>query len=226
MIGFRVNLRQPPEHFIRFPVHEIIGRPLSGWDLVIKAALDFTIATLALLALLPVFIVIAVAIKIDSPGPVFFLQKRLGFNNQIFTIFKFRTMYASPVPTQSTRQATRNDPRVTRVGWFLRRTSLDELPQLLNVLNGTMSLVGPRPHAIDHNEEYAKKIRGYFGRHRVKPGITGLAQVNGFRGETDTVEKMEKRVLFDIHYVDNWNILLDMKIILRTVIIMFGGNAY
>ena len=134
---------------------------------------------------------IALAIKLDGPGPLLFKQKRFGFNNKVFEIYKFRTMRCAPEPEGKTVQAKPSDPRITRIGKFLRRSSLDELPQLFNVLNGTMSLVGPRPHAVDHNEEYAQKIRGYFARHRVKPGMTGWAQVNGFRGETDTPDKME-----------------------------------
>ena len=154
-------------------------------------------------------------------------QERYGFVNRVFRIWKFRTMRPAAVPSKGTPQATRDDPRVTRIGRFLRRTSLDELPQLFNVLTGTMSLVGPRPHAIDHNEEYSQLIRGYFARHRVKPGITGWAQVNGLRGETKTVELMEARVKYDIYYVENWSLLFDLKILLMTVVTALRGrNAY
>ncbi len=171
--------------------------------------------------------VIALAIKLDSSGPVLFRQKRYGFSNQIFDIYKFRTMRNEPECVGRTVQATRDDPRVTRLGRILRSMSLDELPQLFNVLNGTMSLVGPRPHAIDHNEEYSKSIRGYFARHRVKPGLTGWAQVNGLRGETKTVEAMEARVKHDIYYVENWSLFFDLQILAMTAIIcLTRRNAY
>ncbi len=227
LVGFRINLREPPGHFNRLPVREIMGRPLSGWDVVAKSIFDYGLAAAAVLTLFPLAALIAIAIKLDSPGPVFFRQKRLGFNNKQFDIYKFRTMRHMSAPEQKTLQAKRNDPRVTRLGRFLRRTSIDELPQLINVLNGTMSLVGPRPHAVDHNEEYARKIRGYFARHRVKPGITGWAQVNGLRGETDTVDKMQRRVEHDVYYADNWSLAFDLQIIARTLAIcLVGSNAY
>ena len=173
-------------------------------------------------------LLVALAIKLEDPaGPVFFRQKRFGFNNKAFYIYKFRSMYAKPVEDRVTVQAKRGDPRITRVGRFIRRSSLDELPQLLNVLNGTMSLVGPRPHAIDHNEEYAEKIGGYFARHRVKPGMTGWAQVNGWRGETDTLDKMEARVQHDVYYAENWSVFFDLKILLMTAYVTwFDKNAY
>jgi Undecaprenyl-phosphate glucose phosphotransferase len=226
LIGFQLPFRSCPDHFGTTPLVEVIGRPLEGWGVLRKAALDYSLGILLTILVLPIMAAIALAIKLDSRGPVFFRQERYGFVNRVFWIWKFRTMrHGAPAPT--TLQATRNDLRVTRVGRFLRRTSLDELPQLFNVLNRTMSLVGPRPHAVDHNEEYSKVIRGYFARHRVKPGITGWAQVNGFRGETETVEKMEARVRYDIHYVENWSLLLDMKILAITVLtILRGRNAY
>ncbi|MGI9373648.1 MAG: sugar transferase, partial [Hyphomicrobiales bacterium] len=156
-----------------------------------------------------------------------FKQKRLGFNNDEFEVYKFRTMHNNCDVPGKTVQATEDDPRVTRVGKYLRRLSLDELPQIFNVLNGTMSLVGPRPHALDHNEEFAERVRGYFARHRVKPGITGLAQVNGYRGPTDTTEKLEGRIQNDIFYVENWTLSLDFQILIRTVIVcLFGKNAF
>ena len=227
LIGFRIDLREPPGHFDRLPIREIMGRPLSGWDVVTKSAFDYLIAGIAVIALLPFAGLVALAIKIDSPGPVFFRQKRLGFNNKEFTIYKFRSMQDALSSDDRTVQARPNDPRVTRLGRILRRTSIDELPQLINVLNGSMSLVGPRPHAIDHNEEYSRKIRGYFSRHRVKPGITGWAQVNGWRGETDTVEKMQRRVEYDIYYTDNWSLSFDLQILARTLVIcLTGRNAY
>lgn len=227
LIGFRVSFRPPPSHFSNLPILQVMGRPLSGWDVVAKTVEDYVLATLAIVVLLPVFALLALAVKLDSPGPVFFKQKRLGFNNRAFTIYKFRTMRHEADKHGKTKQAQRNDPRVTRLGYFLRRTSLDELPQLINVLDGSMSLVGPRPHAIDHNEDYAQQIRGYFARHRVKPGITGWAQVNGLRGETDTLNKMEARVSHDIYYTENWSLLFDLKILMRTIVISLGGkNAY
>jgi putative colanic acid biosysnthesis UDP-glucose lipid carrier transferase len=175
----------------------------------------------------PLLLAIALAIKLDSRGPVLFRQKRLGFNNQVIDVYKFRSLHADAGAAARTRQATQNDPRITRIGGFLRRWSLDELPQLFNVLNGTMSLVGPRPHALDHNEDFARQIRGYFARHRVKPGITGLAQVRGYRGATNTQEKLEGRVRNDIFYVDNWSLSFDVQILLRTfVICLVGKNAY
>jgi len=179
------------------------------------------------------------AITMEDPGPVFYHQRRAGtFRGHkvvdgvdtpefdVFHMAKFRTMRVTGLEKQ-TVQATRDDPRVTRVGWVLRRFSLDELPQIFNVLGGTMSLVGPRPHAVDHNEKYAQLIRGYFARHRVKPGLTGWAQVNGFRGETRTLDAMEDRVKYDILYVENWSLLFDLKILIMTLVVcLTGRNAY
>jgi Undecaprenyl-phosphate glucose phosphotransferase len=227
LIGFRTSFRPPPSHYEEIPVVELVGRPLSGWDVVAKSIFDLVLGSIALIILSPLLLLIAIAIKLDSKGTVLFRQKRLGFNNSVFEIYKFRSMYADAANAPKTVQATKNDPRVTRVGRILRRTSLDELPQLLNVLNGTMSLVGPRPHAIDHNEEYARQIRGYFARHRVKPGITGWAQVHGLRGETRELERMEQRVKYDVDYSENWSLWLDVRILLRTVgIAIRGQNAY
>jgi lipopolysaccharide/colanic/teichoic acid biosynthesis glycosyltransferase len=160
-----------------------------------------------------------IAIKLDSTGPVIFRQKRYGFNNEEIIVFKFRTMYHDDSEERIFRQATRNDPRVTRVGRFLRRTSLDELPQLLNVWQGTMSLVGPRPHPIALNEKFDALISGYSARHNVKPGITGWAQVNGFRGETDAIEKMKLRIEHDIFYIENWSVLFDLRILAMTALV-------
>jgi putative colanic acid biosysnthesis UDP-glucose lipid carrier transferase len=227
LIGFRQDLKPAPEHFSGMPMFEVVGKPLSGWDLVLKVAEDYVLAPILLVLLAPVFAVIAFAIRRDSKGPIVFKQKRYGFNNELFDIYKFRTMEDAQIPLDTTVQVVPGDARVTRVGRFLRKTSLDELPQLLNVLNGTMSLVGPRPHAVDHNEEYAKTIRGYFARHRMRPGMTGLAQVKGYRGVTDTIEKMENRVKHDIIYTDNWSLMLDMKILFKTVLVCLSGkNAY
>jgi putative colanic acid biosynthesis UDP-glucose lipid carrier transferase len=171
-------------------------------------------------------LIIAIAIKLESRGPIFFCQKRAGFLNQPFIICKFRTMVHEP-SSSDTKQATRGDPRVTRVGRFLRRTSLDELPNLFNVLNGTMSLVGPRPHALDHGQAFSEIVTDYFVRHRFKPGMTGWAQVNGLRGETDTPDKIETRVQYDIYYAENWSLWFDWKILMMTVLIcLTGRNAY
>ncbi|GJE25620.1 hypothetical protein LKMONMHP_0458 [Methylobacterium organophilum] len=191
-------------------------RPLNLGEILLKRAFDLVLATTALVLLAPMLIAIAVLIKIDSPGPVFFRQRRYGFNQQAFGVFKFRSMKVHA--EAGFRQATRNDDRITRIGAMLRRTNLDELPQLLNVLIGDMSLVGPRPHALAHDRSFERRIALYARRHNVKPGITGWAQVNGFRGETLTDADMEKRVQADLHYIDNWSIWLDLKIILQTVI--------
>jgi putative colanic acid biosynthesis UDP-glucose lipid carrier transferase len=172
-------------------------------------------------------LLIAIAIKLDSPGPVLFKQQRFGFNNNPINVLKFRTMYADRPAEPGVPQATRNDPRITRVGRFLRRSSLDELPQLWNVLMGEMSLVGPRPHAVYHNHKYAAMIDEYLGRHRMKPGMTGWAQVNGLRGETTTVEQMRARVQYDLAYIDNWSLLFDLRILFLTLFVGFvSRKAY
>jgi Undecaprenyl-phosphate glucose phosphotransferase len=225
--GLEFTLRPPRDALREAAVFEVAGRPLSGWDLVIKTLEDYLLAISLIVLLAPLFLVIAAAIKLDSPGPVLFRQNRYGFNNETFGIFKFRTMYVDQPEQEKTQQAVPGDSRVTRVGRLLRKSSLDELPQLLNVLGGSMSIVGPRPHAVDHNEDFARKIRGYFARHRVKPGVTGLAQVKGFRGITDTLDKMENRVKYDIEYTENWSLLLDLKILVKTAIVCLRGhNAY
>ncbi|MFC0406628.1 undecaprenyl-phosphate glucose phosphotransferase [Roseomonas elaeocarpi] len=200
------------------PVVTISRRPMSGWNRVVKRLEDLVLGSLLLVLVAPVMLAVAAAVKLDSPGPALFRQRRHGFNNNDITVLKFRTMRHQAEPESDVKQAERNDARVTRVGQVLRRTSLDELPQLFNVLRGEMSLVGPRPHALSHNDHYAKLIDGYLGRHRVQPGITGWAQVNGFRGETDTVDKMKARVEYDLAYIDNWSVLLDLKILLLTVV--------
>jgi Undecaprenyl-phosphate glucose phosphotransferase len=226
LIGFRLGLKKPPDHFDQMPMVEVMGRPLAGWGGLQKALLDYVLGTIILILTLPLMLLIAIAVKLDSPGPVLFRQDRYGFVNRVFSCYKFRTMRVTGLEKQ-TVQATRDDPRVTRVGWVLRRFSLDELPQIFNVLGGTMSLVGPRPHAVDHNEKYAQLIRGYFARHRVKPGLTGWAQVNGFRGETRTLDAMEDRVKCDILYVENWSLLFDLKILIMTLVVcLTGRNAY
>ena len=212
----------------------LADRPIVGWESVQKRCVDLFLGSLLLLALAPVMLIIALAVLITMGRPVLFRQERYGFNNDEFKMLKFRSMLredgedaggAEPQPLL--RQATRDDPRITGLGRFLRRTSLDELPQLLNVLGGSMSLVGPRPHAVSHNEHYAGLIDGYLGRHRVKPGITGWAQVNGLRGETDTLDKMRNRVELDLHYIENWSLGFDLKILALTVIeVGIGRSAY
>ncbi len=205
----------------------VFERPLAGWSAVAKRVEDIVLSSLLLLFFLPLMLLIALAIKLDSPGPVFFLQPRWGFNNNPIMMRKFRTMVAAASSDPSVPQARRDDPRITRIGRFLRKTSLDELPQLINVLLGEMSLVGPRPHAIVHNEHYAEIIDGYLRRHRVKPGMTGWAQVNGWRGETSTVEAMNQRVQHDLYYIENWSLRFDLHILIRTLAVGFlHHNAY
>jgi Undecaprenyl-phosphate glucose phosphotransferase len=227
LVGFDLSFRPVLGSFGQLPVFEVVQRPIAGWSAAIKRAFDFVLALCALLLLSPLLLIVAIAIKLDTPGPVFFMQKRLGFNNRPFAIYKFRSMYHNSAPVSRVVQTTRNDPRVTRVGRIIRATSIDELPQLLNVLDGSMSLVGPRPHALSHNEEYGAQVRGYFARHKVRPGITGWAQVNGYRGETEQLEKMVKRVEHDIYYAENWSILFDIRILIMTVfVVLFQKAAY
>lgn len=209
------------------PVLTLYQRPISGWSRVGKRLEDLVLGSLLLAAAMPAMVLVAIAVKVDSPGPIIFRQQRHGFNNNAFGMFKFRTMTHGATTAPDVRQARRDDPRVTRVGRVLRRTSLDELPQLLNVLRGEMSLVGPRPHALAHNDEYAALIDDYLGRHRVQPGITGWAQINGLRGETDTLDKMRRRLECDLAYIDNWSILFDLRILAQTALtVPFHRNAY
>ncbi len=198
-------------------------KPIDGWSWHLKSAFDRVAATCLLLFLAPLLAIIAIGVKTTSAGPVFFRQARLGFNQRPVKVYKFRSMYTDrcDVSANDVRHATRNDPRVTPFGAFLRKTSLDELPQLLNVLRGDMSLVGPRPHAVAHDEYYASLIDGYLGRHRAKPGITGWAQVNGHRGEIFSLEDMRRRIELDLFYIDNWSLWLDIKILLHTVFVVF-----
>jgi Undecaprenyl-phosphate glucose phosphotransferase len=196
---------------------QVSSPPLSVFDLAVKRSFDIFAATVGLIVLSPLFVMVSAAIKLDSRGPVFFRQTRHGFNNVPIEVIKFRSMNTLEDGDQFT-QAAKNDPRVTVVGRLLRRTNIDELPQLINVLKGDMSLVGPRPHATAHNRFFQAKIAPFSRRHVVKPGITGWAQVNGLRGETDTLEKMRRRVELDLYYIDNWSFLLDMKIILLTLL--------
>jgi Undecaprenyl-phosphate glucose phosphotransferase len=196
---------------------QVHGAPLSPFDLAVKRSFDVFAATLGLIVLSPLLIVVSIAIKLDTRGPIFFRQMRHGFNNEPIRVWKFRSLTTMEEGDQFT-QVVKNDPRVTRVGRILRRTNIDELPQLINVLQGNMSIVGPRPHATAHNGLFKEKIAPFSRRHIVKPGITGWAQVNGHRGETDTLQKMQQRVEHDLYYIDNWSFLLDMKIILLTLL--------
>jgi putative colanic acid biosynthesis UDP-glucose lipid carrier transferase len=208
------------------PVVSIFENPLYGMHGLLKRLMDFCLSVVALALFAIPMIVIAVLVKRSSPGPVFFRQKRYGLDGREIRIWKFRTMRVCEDDGE-VKQATENDPRVTPIGTWLRKTSLDEVPQLLNVLSGEMSLVGPRPHANVHNEEYRTQIQGYMLRHKVKPGITGWAQVNGWRGETDTLDKMEGRVEYDHQYIREWSMWMDIKILFRTIFVAFSDeNAY
>jgi Undecaprenyl-phosphate glucose phosphotransferase len=202
------------------PMLDVFDRPIADWDIVLKWLFDRVVGSLLLLALSPVMAAVAIAIKIDSRGPILFRQKRYGFNNELIEVFKFRSMHVESSDATAAKLVIKNDPRVTRVGRFIRKTSLDELPQLLNVVfKGNLSLVGPRPHATHAkaaSQLYDQVVDGYFARHRVKPGITGWAQVNGWRGETDTPAKIQRRVEHDLFYIENWSILFDLYILART----------
>jgi putative colanic acid biosynthesis UDP-glucose lipid carrier transferase len=202
------------------PVVAVCETPFFGVNGMLKSISDFVFASLILILISPLLLILAAGVKLSSPGPVLFRQRRYGLDGRQITVYKFRTMTVQEDGEQI-RQATRDDRRITPFGSFLRRTSLDELPQFINVLQGRMSIVGPRPHAVAHNEMYRKLINGYMVRHKVKPGITGWAQVNGLRGETDTVEKMRERIEFDLSYLRNWSLRLDMQIILKTVWLVF-----
>ncbi len=212
------------------PLLDLFDKPLREWDSVLKSTFDRTIALLALIALAPLMAAIALAVRLDSKGPILFRQKRLGFNNEVIEVLKFRSMYVEATDCAADKLVCKGDPRVTRVGRFIRKTSLDELPQLFNVLGGTLSLVGPRPHALHAkaaDKLYHEAVDGYFARHKVKPGITGWAQVNGWRGETDTPEKLEKRVEHDLYYIENWSLLFDIYILARTPFALLRAeNAY
>ncbi|WBA81525.1 undecaprenyl-phosphate glucose phosphotransferase [Endozoicomonas sp. GU-1] len=206
---------------------DISCSPMDSINAIIKRVSDIVIGSLILLLISPVMIGVAIAVKLSSPGPVFFKQFRHGAAGQQVKVYKFRSMKVHQEGEGKVTQATKGDPRVTKVGAFIRRTSLDELPQFINVLQGRMSIVGPRPHALAHNEYYKDLVESYMKRHKVKPGITGLAQVRGFRGETDTLEKMERRVECDLEYINNWSLWLDIKIIIGTVFKGFmNPNAY
>jgi Undecaprenyl-phosphate glucose phosphotransferase len=212
------------------PVFSLWQRPIRDFDVVTKALQDRAIALVALVLLAPVMALAALAIKLESKGQILFVQRRFGFNNLEIEIFKFRSMYIERQDVSGAQRTERDDPRVTRVGRFIRRWSIDELPQLFNVLRGEMSLVGPRPHATQMrvgDKYYFDAVEGYAARHRVKPGITGLAQVRGLRGEIDTVERGKKRVEYDMYYIEHWSPLLDIRIILETLLmVIWDRNAY
>ncbi|HJV51813.1 MAG TPA: undecaprenyl-phosphate glucose phosphotransferase [Noviherbaspirillum sp.] len=214
--------------FLGVPAVDLNCPQNGGIEALAKEAFDRLFALAALVLLAPLFAVVAIAIKCSSPGPVFYRQERHGLNGRTFMIYKFRSMKIHQEADSGTvTQATRHDSRITAIGHFIRRTSIDELPQFINVLKGEMSVVGPRPHAVQHNELYGELLEGYMQRHRVKPGITGWAQIHGLRGETDTVEKMAARVKFDIQYIQDWCFWLDLKIILWTALKGWtGNNAY
>lgn len=208
------------------PTISIYDTPMEGANRLVKRLEDFILSLLILILISPILLLIAVAIKLTSPGPILFKQNRYGIEGQKINVYKFRSMTAMDNGDRVV-QAQKGDARITPLGSFLRRTSLDELPQFINVLQGNMSIVGPRPHAVAHNEEYRRLIGGYMLRHKVKPGITGWAQINGWRGETDTLDKMQKRVDFDLNYISNWSLIWDLKIIFLTIFKGFiNKNAY
>lgn len=208
------------------PAINLNESPLTSYpgSALLKSITDRVFALFGIILLSPLMLIVAVAVKLSSPGPVFFRQERHGWNGNIIKVLKFRSMRIHE--DKQVKQATQDDPRVTRIGRVLRRSSIDELPQLFNVLKGDMSLVGPRPHAVAHNDYYSDKILAYMARHRIKPGITGLAQINGCRGETETLDKMQKRVELDLEYINHWSLWLDIKILLKTPLSLFSKNIY
>ena len=213
------------------PVIDMFDKPITDWGVIMKSIFDRTVGALALIALTPVFLLTAIAIKLDSRGPIFFKQRRYGFNNELVEVYKFRSMYVDTLDHTASKLVTKDDPRVTRVGRFIRKTSIDELPQLFNVVfKGNLSLVGPRPHAVHakaDNRQYEEVVDGYFARHKVRPGITGWAQVNGWRGETDTQEKIQRRVECDLYYIENWSLMFDIYILAITPFALTKSeNAY
>lgn len=208
------------------PMITVNDHPFYGSHWLLKKLEDIILGSIIFLLILPLMLLIAIGVRLDSKGPILFKQRRYGLNGEVIQVFKFRTMTTLDDSTVVV-QASKDDPRITRLGRILRKTSLDELPQFLNVLQGTMSIVGPRPHAIAHNEEYRQLIDGYMLRHKVKPGITGWAQVNGFRGETETLDKMQSRVEYDLFYINNWTLSMDLKIIGLTILKGFiNKSAY
>ena len=217
-------------HVGAVPMFDIFDKPIRDWDSVAKRAFDITFALFALVLLWPLIIAAAIAVKATSKGPILFRQKRHGFNNEVIEILKFRSMYTDMSDQTAVKAVTKGDPRVTPVGRFLRKSSVDELPQLLNVLRGELSLVGPRPHAVQAqtgNRKYVDVVESYFARHRVKPGVTGWAQINGLRGELDSDEKIRARTAYDLDYIENWSLFFDLKILFLTPIRLLNTeNAY
>ncbi|AZO58083.1 MAG: undecaprenyl-phosphate glucose phosphotransferase [Mesorhizobium sp.] len=212
------------------PMLDIFDKPINDWDSVAKRSFDIIFSLVGILVFSPVMLATAIAIKLDSKGPVLFKQKRHGFNNEVIEVYKFRSMYIDRSDPTAKQTVTKNDPRVTRVGRFIRKTSIDELPQFFNSLFGSLSLVGPRPHAIaaqSHNLLYNEVVDGYFARHKVKPGVTGWAQINGWRGEMDTNEKIRMRTEYDLYYIENWSMLFDLRILFLTPVRLLNTeNAY
>ncbi|MCV6614108.1 MAG: undecaprenyl-phosphate glucose phosphotransferase, partial [Cellvibrionaceae bacterium] len=223
-------------NLVNHSVREVSGVPIislnespltsSRLSTVVKDVMDRTLAALALLTLAPVMLIIAGLVKLSSKGPVIFKQQRHGWDGSIIEVWKFRSMRLHDESDGEVKQATKDDDRITPIGKFIRRTSLDELPQFINVLQGRMSLVGPRPHAVSHNHFYSQKINSYLARHRIKPGITGLAQISGCRGETETIDKMQERVEYDLAYINNWSLWLDLKILIKTPFTLFAKDIY
>ncbi len=230
-LNSKLRLNSNAYHYIgKLPMLAVMDKPLTDWDRALKNTEDRVLGALLLVAVAPVMALAALAVRLDSKGPIFFKQKRYGFNNELVEVFKFRSMYTGLTDATASKLVTKDDPRVTKVGKFLRRSSIDELPQLFNVILGNMSLVGPRPHATQAKagqDLYQDVVQGYYARHRVKPGVTGWAQINGWRGETDTHDKIQQRVEYDLYYIDNWSVLLDLYIIALTPFSLLSGkNAY
>lgn len=216
IFSFKLLLGHSISDVAGIPVVDINSSPISGMNRVIKEIEDRVLAAIILTLISPIMALIALAIRLESRGPIVYKQERHGWDGKVIKVYKFRSMRVTEASSEF-KQATKNDARVTKVGAFIRRTSLDELPQFFNVLQGRMSIVGPRPHPISLNDHYKDKVEFYFQRHKVKPGITGWAQVNGYRGETDTLEKMERRIQYDLQYIQNWSLWLDLKIIFLTI---------
>jgi Undecaprenyl-phosphate glucose phosphotransferase len=217
-------------HIGSVPMLDIFDRPINDWDSVAKRAFDIIFSLLGIVFLSPIMLITAIAIKLDSPGPIIFRQKRHGFNNEVIDVLKFRSMYTDQTDALAKKVVSKGDPRVTRVGRFIRKASIDELPQFFNALRGDLSLVGPRPHAVyaqTQERMFSDVVEGYFARHRVKPGVTGWAQINGWRGEIDEDEKIMKRTEFDLYYIENWSLMFDLKILFLTPVRLLNTeNAY
>ncbi|HRK24594.1 MAG TPA: undecaprenyl-phosphate glucose phosphotransferase [Beijerinckiaceae bacterium] len=230
-VGAKLKLRPRAYTYIgKTPFLAVFDKPLTDWGIAVKAVEDRVLAGLILVLLAPVMLAVALAVKLTSKGPVLFKQTRYGFNNEKIGVYKFRSMYVDQCDANAVKLVTKGDPRVTKVGAFIRKTSLDELPQLINVLKGELSIVGPRPHAMQAKaggQIYDEVVEGYFARHKVKPGITGWAQINGWRGETDTEEKIQRRVEYDLQYIDNWSVFFDLYILAMTPVSLINTkNAY